>query len=251
MGYRFGNLVVALAALGLAETAVWWFGSGRGPGYLTLLGGVIAAYSLDRLLDAPASERRRVAVRFAPPLLAGAALVCIGLWRVPAHLPLVALLGVMGGAYVPLKRYVPKGVLTAGAWSLAVTWLPSAAMPSVAAGWPVALCVFLVVGANAILCDALDVEADRRNGVRGLGPWLGARGASAVAAAAAAVGGVLAVLLGPWPLVVAAVPLLCIGLIRPGELMRGRRRPLIDLMLVLPGVLALCLRAVGSGASGG
>ena len=241
ISYAIGNLVVVLAALSLAETTVWWFGGGRGWGLVTLLGGVIAAYSLDRLVDATAGERRRVLVRFGPALLVGCAMVTAGLIKVPGHLLLVVLLAVMGGAYVPLKRVVPKGVLTAGAWAIAVVWLPGAQPPTLAAGWPVAVCVFLIVSANAILCDALDVEIDRAKGVRGLAPWLGARRASLVAAILACGGGVLAVLHGPWPVAVAAGVLAIAGVVR--DVPRGveLRRTALDLVLVLPGMVVVCL----------
>jgi 4-hydroxybenzoate polyprenyltransferase len=241
MSYAIGNLVVVLAALSLSETTVWWFGGGHGWGLLTLIGGVIAAYSLDRLIDAAGSERRRVLLRFGPALLVGCALVASGLIKVPGHLLLVMLLAVMGGAYVPLKRVVPKGVLTAGAWAIAVVWLPGAQAPTIASGWPVAVCVFLIVSANAILCDALDVEIDRAKGVRGLAPWLGARRASLVAAMLACGGGVLAVLHGPWPLAVAAGALGVAGVVR--DVPRGvdLRRTALDLVLVLPGMVVLWL----------
>lgn len=241
ISYAIGNLVVLLAALSLAETAVWWFGGGRGWGLVTLLGGVIAAYSLYRLVDATAGERRRVLVRFGPALLVGCAMVTAGLIKVPGHLLLVVLLAVMGGAYVPLKRVVPKGVLTAGAWAIAVVWLPRAQPPTLAAGWPVAVCVFLIVSANAILCDALDVEIDRAKGVRGLAPWLGARRASLVAAMLACGGGMLAVVHGPWPLAVAAGGLMLAGLVRHLPRNTDLRRTSLDLLLVLPGMVVLCL----------
>lgn len=243
LSFVLGNLVVVLAALSLSETTVWWFGSGRGWGSLTLVGGVIAVYSLDRMRDAEAVSRRKMIGRFGPAFVAGCAMVVVGLVTVPTHVPLVALLAIIGGAYVPLKRTVPKGVLTAGAWAIALVWLPSAQTPTVAAGWPVAVCLFLIVIANAILCDALDVEIDRAKGVRGLAPWLGARRASAVAAVLACGGGVLAVVHGPWPLAVAASSLILAGAVP--DVPRGveLRKMALDLVLVMPGVILLVMAA--------
>jgi 4-hydroxybenzoate polyprenyltransferase len=241
IGFVLGNLVVVLAVLGLSEAAVWWLGGGRGWGSLTLVGGVMAAYSLDRVLDAPQTERKRVTLRFLPPLLVGSGMVAVGLWKVPSHLWLVALLALFGGAYVPLKKFVPKGVLTAGAWAMGVVWLPGARTPTFAEGWSVALCTLLIVGANAVLCDTLDVDADRRNGVRGLGPWLGEAKASAVATAMAVAGGVTAFTTGAWPLAAAALPLAIAGVVRGWPKARETRRTALDLVLVLPGVVCLCL----------
>ena len=97
----------------------------------------------------------------------------------------------------------------------------------------------MIVIANAILCDALDVEIDRAKGVRGLAPWLGARRASVVAAILACGGGVLAVVNGPWPLAVAAGGLVLAGAV-PDE-PRGveLRKMALDLVIVLPGVVVL------------
>ena len=241
MHFVLGNLAVVLAALGLSEAVVWWFGGGRGWGSLTLIGGVAAAYSLDRLLDAPAAERRRVMLRFLPPLAVGAGMVAFGLWRVPSQWMLILVLAVCGGAYVPLKRFIPKGMLTAGSWAAAVVWLPCAQPPTIQAGLPVALCVLLIVAANAALCDALDVEIDREKGVRGLAPLLGARRASWLAAVAAGMGGAMAITIGPWPLAVAAAPLMVTGILPASGFFSGWRRTLLDLMLALPGAVALWL----------
>ena len=239
--FVLGNLVVVLAALGLSQVVVWWFASDRGWGSLTLVGGVIAAYSLDRFLDAPSTRRRRILARFGPPLAIGAALVLTGLWLVPAHLPLAAVLALLAGPYVPLKRVLPKSVLTASGWTLAVVWLPGTPIPSLRAGLPVAACIFLIVGANAILCDALDVDEDRQRGIRGLGPWLGAARASRIASVLAISGAVLSFTLGPWPLAAAAAPLALAGLSLTPPHQREWRRTLFDLALVIPGVVAAFL----------
>lgn len=241
MQILLGNIVVVLAALGLSEAVVWWFGGGRGWGSLTLIGGVVAAYSLDRLLDATAEERRWVALRFVPPLAVGAGMVATGLWRVPSQWMLIAVLAVCAGAYVPLKRFIPKGVLTAGCWAAAVVWLPCAQPPGVGDGLPVALCVLLIVGANAILCDALDVEIDRAKGVRGLAPLLGAKRVSWIAAGAAGAGAAMAITIGPWPLAVAAVPLMITGIVPASGFFSGWRRTFLDLMLALPGAVTVWL----------
>ncbi len=241
MDLLFGNLVVILVALGLSQVVLWWFASDRGWGSLTLIGGVIAAYSLDRLLDAPEEQRRRVFGRFVPPLVVGSGAVVAGLVIVPAHWFIVAGLALIAGAYVPLKRVLPKGALTASGWAVAIVWLPCAVTPTLAAGVPIAICVFVIVIANAMLCDALDVDIDRQHGVRGLGPWLGARTVSRIAAVLAIAGGFLAFALGPWPLAAAAIPLAIFGCLPPVRGGPNLQRTALDLVLVLPGIVAAFL----------
>jgi 4-hydroxybenzoate polyprenyltransferase len=150
-------------------------------------------------------------------------------------------LALIAGAYVPLKRFLPKSVLTATGWTLAVVWLPGTPAPLLRAGLPVAVCLFLIVGANAILCDALDVDEDRRRGIRGLGPWLGAVRASRIASVLALTGAVLSFTLGPWPLAAAAAPLALAGLSPIPPHQREWRRTFFDLALVLPGLVAAFL----------
>jgi hypothetical protein len=241
MNLALGNLLVILAAIGLAEPSVWWFRGSRSWGYLILLGGVTAAYALDRLLDAPTPHRSQVARRFIPPLILGAGIAAYSLAQSPSLFPLVALLALMAGLYVPLKRYIPKGVLTAGAWAMAVTWLPPSTTPDALAGLPFAAAVLLVVGANALLCDAQDVEADRANGIRGLAPLLGEARASRIAAILALLGSSIAMAAGPWPLAAAGFPLSLAGLFPPAPMNKGRRRTLLDLALVLPGIITFAL----------
>jgi len=243
LAFVIGNVVVVLAALGLSQTTVWWFGGGRGWGTMTLLGGVIAVYALDRVRDAAMADRSTMVARFGGPFVLGCVMVVAGLALVPKHVPIVLALAIVGGAYVPLKRLVPKGVLTAGAWATALVWLPGATTLSVSAGMPVAASLFLIVIANAVLCDALDVESDRAKGVRGLAPWLGARRASLAAAVLAFGGGVLAVLHGPWPLAVAAGGLMVACAVP--DVPRGVewRKIALDLVMVLPGAVVVALGA--------
>lgn len=72
------------------------------------MGGVVTAYPLDTLLDAPDNRRATVAARFGPALRASGVLVLLGLWHVPAHRPLIATLGLLLGMYAPLKGTIPK-----------------------------------------------------------------------------------------------------------------------------------------------
>ncbi len=238
MSLLIGILVPVLAVLGLSQVTVWWFDAARGWGSAVLVAGVGAAYSLDRILDAEAHERRAALRALGPILVACAAAVAVALWRDQEHRQIVALLALLAGCYVPLKRVIPKSLITGTAWAIAVVFLPCIDMPSLTAGMPLVWCMLLITAANALLCDALDVDRDRAAGVRGLAPWLGAKWASLIAALLATLGGVLSVALGPWPLVAAAAPLAMAGVLPPSS---PRRRIALDLLLVLPGVLTLCL----------
>lgn len=61
-------------------------------------------------------------------------------------------------------------MITASGWALAIEWLSCARVLTVPEGLTLAGCVFLIVGANAMRCDALDVDDDRVKGIRGIGP---------------------------------------------------------------------------------
>lgn len=241
MLFTLGNLIVVLAALSLSQVTVWRLDAHRGPGTLILIGGVIAAYTLDRFIDADAGSRKSLRARTAFAFLIAAALIVTGLLRAPNHLPLAAALALIAGAYVPLKRLAPKGVINAAAWAAAVVWLPCDSAPSFAQVWPLALCMFLLVAANAILCDTLDIETDRSNGVRGLAPWLGERRAARVAAALAIVTATASIALGLWPLVTAAIPLACLGLLPIRLPERNLQRIATDLLMIIPGASCLVL----------
>jgi hypothetical protein len=231
------NFLPVLAALGLSQVAVWWFGCARGWGSLTLLCGAFAAYALDRLIDAPSARRRPAFLRILPGLVVSGGLMVTALAHDRRHLALAALLSLVAGAYVPLKRVLPKNLLAAGGWAAAVVWLPCATPPTLRMGAPLALCVWLVVMANTLLCDALDVIPDRAQGVRGLGPWLGGPWASWLGAAFALSGGALSCILGPWPLALAAGPLVLAGLTPALSPAATPRRAWLDLAVALPGLV--------------
>ncbi len=91
-------------------------------------------------------------------ILSTGLLACSAWWR----MQVCCLLGIIAGAYVPLKRLVPKNVLTTVAWTAATSTLPFATQPaidSVYLGTVVA--VALIMLANTIVCDLPDYDIDK------------------------------------------------------------------------------------------
>jgi 4-hydroxybenzoate polyprenyltransferase len=174
----------AAAALSLAVSACGT--SATGLGLALLAGGTMAGYGLDRLIDRrhldPPFLRRALTLAIGTAALAALALAATAPWR----MKVCTLLGVLAGAYVPLKRMIPKNLLTTTAWTIAVMGLPHADAPDFtdrhAAAW---IAVALIMFANTTLCDLNSVEDDRRHGVRGLAPKFGATVAACVAGLAA------------------------------------------------------------------
>jgi len=242
------NLIVLLAAASLALTTRHWArahgapGAAFGPGLLILIGGVLAAYALDRFLDAPDRAARRA--RLTPAALSvavGAALIADGLALAPRHLPLTCALAALAAAYIPIKRWVPKGLPNALAWGAATVWLPLDAPLRPAGAAPLALAVALTVLANAILCDTLDIDADRAAGVKSLAVWLGPRSARAAAATAALCASAAALAAGAAPLLAATLPLTAAAaLMRPRN--RAAQRLALDAMILTPGLFILLLQ---------
>lgn len=160
-----------------------------------------------------------------------------------AHLPLwlpVAVLAGFGLFYIPLKRFIPKNLLTAAAWTLTLVVLPFDALPvGEAAQWGAAA-VFLTIYAAATLCDVPDVAEDARAGVRGLTTLLGGVTAARVAGGIALVAAVLAVLAGVWGAAVPALACAALGFGAAGWLERSPVGQFwVDALLVVPGLLVL------------
>ncbi|MFT3687175.1 MAG: hypothetical protein QM783_20010 [Phycisphaerales bacterium] len=248
-----GHVVAVLAAWSLAQVVVWRHGGdapggGWGLGSMALFGGVLGAYALDRLVDAQPPRRRSFVQLCVLVMFVGGVLVAAGVACVPRIAPVVAGLSVVAVAYVPLKRWAPKGLLVAGAWSVACVWLPCERALGTAEGTPTAACIALVVLANVVLCDTQDIETDRLRGVVGVAPWLGARRAAAIAACLAVAGGAASVWLGVWPLACAALPLALMGWWCNRTKRRTRRAWVVltaDVLMVLPGVAAIATRIAG------
>ncbi len=155
-------------------------------------------------------------------------------------LPMVAILAGLGLFYIPLKQFIPKNLLTALAWTLAVVELPFDSLPFTPPVIFGAAAVFLTIYAAATLCDVPDVVADARAGVHGLSTRLGAQAAARVAGAIAAVAALAAVSAGAVTLAVPAVLCAALGFGAAGWLEGSPAGQFwVDALLVLPGVLAV------------
>lgn len=214
------------------------------PGLLLVATGTMSAYGLDRWIDSrdrdPLPLRRALAVCVLLAATVTAILACTAWWR----FEVCAALGLIAGAYVPLKRFVPKNVLTTVAWTTAIATLPFAQRPPLDAVFGASvLSVALIMAANTVLCDIPDFAADRQAGVRGITPRFGPRAGAAAAVAFGGLGTVVAGDAGRWGLAVTAfgLALLAILLVRNP----GRRvfRLLADaLVTVIPGPVAWFFR---------
>ena len=211
-------------------------------GAATLLGGILAAYSLDRIIDRSTADRAQL-----QPLLVLTCLVGIILCGVAiAHLPLqtAALVPVLGTAsllYPRLKRFaIVKAALLPGIWIWAVTALP---FPDGSwLGWhallgPVAAPLLLLNAAGCILCDLKDESRDRRAGVRSVPVMYGATATARIAGGLTLVAATLA-LFEHRPGIVLGATALGIASTTPSLLAIDAVGPLlVDVILTLPGIL--------------
>lgn len=232
----------AAAATSLA-VALWHTDATFG-GLFLVACGTMAAYGLDRLLDRreldPPELRRTLRIAVLLAAAGTGVLACSSWWRFRA----CAALAVIAGGYVPLKRHIPKNVLTTVAWTTAVATLPGAGSPPADAAFGASvLAVAAIMAANTILCDVPDVEADRRAGVRGITPRLGARAGGAVAAGFGVLGCAVALSADRYGLALTAgtLAVLAASLGRHPERLRLRRAA-DAVVTLLPGPLALLLR---------
>ncbi len=215
-----------------------------GLGLLLVASGTIAAYGLDRLIDRrerdPRRLRRAILLCVGVAAVVGGVLACTAWWR----FKVCTMLGVVAGAYVPLKRYIPKNVMTAICWTAAVATLPFDGQPPLDPAFgATVLAVALIMAANTVLCDIPDVVADRRSGVRGFTPRFGPRAGGIAALTFGCLGAAVAGSVGRWGLAATALGLafLAIPMARYPE--RRRLRMLADgIVTVLPGPLALLFR---------
>ena len=138
-------------------------------GLLLVACGTMAAYGLDRLIDKrntdfPAFRNALLLCVLAASLATGI-LSCSAWWRIWV----CSVLALIAGAYVPLKRIIPKNVLTSVAWTTATATLPFSTRPTIDSTFIASVVtVALIMLANTILCDIPDVTADRQAGVRGV-----------------------------------------------------------------------------------
>lgn len=229
---------------------------GRGPdplGLVALLAGVLAGYSLDRVLDAPRPDAAmpEPGERMRRLLLGVGGLAAIVCGAAALHLPfgsavVVPTLGTIAVLYPRLKRQLPtKLLLLPTVWGLAVVALPFPdgslfAWRSLAQ--PVVAVLFLLVAAGCLLCDLKDERADAAAAVPSLAVLVGGARAARIAAGLALLGAILAfaidepeLSIGGALLAVPAMhaPLLAVDVLGP---------LLVDVLLSLPGFLVV-LRA--------
>lgn len=165
-------LSIAMAR-SLGATVDWW-------GVLACVAGVHGAYRFDSLADRLGfrglwRDRHLWGVIFDGALVACAALAS------PRLIAPLVFLSLAGLFYIPLKRWIPKSLLTAGAWTGTVFALSLAGHAMTADSAMAAAALFLAVASNANLCDLADVEDDRNNQVVGFGVMLGARATARIA----------------------------------------------------------------------
>lgn len=224
------SLAVALAQSWQIALNFW--------GLIACMAGICAAYAWDGLLDAP-TDGYRWGWRHAHFAVSGAVLFAAILFHRQLLLP-VLVLGALGFLYIPLKRHIPKNLLTAAAWTLAVVVLPFDTLPVDAVVIGSAAAIFLLIYAAAVLCDVPDVAEDRLAGVCGLAPKFGEMRAAKIAAVLALANVALSVVLGAWTLAAPALIFAALGFFSVGWLARSSvSRFAVDALLVLPGVLML------------
>jgi len=212
-------------------------------GLLLAASGTAAAYGLDRLIDRrgydPEPLRQLLVVCVLVASAGAGILACTAIWRFKVCL----ILGLIAAAYVPLKRYIPKNILTTFAWTAAVANLPFAEPPPWnATFYSAVMAVACIMAANTILCDIPDVDADRKAGVRGVTPWLGTRAGAFAAVTFALLGFISAGWVGRWGLAVTAATLAALALLLAKQPEQGRYRLAADAVVtLLPGPITWVL----------
>lgn len=213
-------------------------------GLLLLACGTMSGYGLDRLID----RRHLDSVTTRRALMAGVGLssvlafglACTAVWR----FEVCVVLGVMAGGYVPLKRIIPKNMLTVPAWTIAVCALPFASAPDGTGRFAgAAAAVAMIMLANTVLCDLPNVEEDRRAGVLAFAARFGARAGAIFAGLAAVLGTASALRHDHWGLAVTAAALVPMAVLMGADPHRRGARQAVDLVVtLLPGPLTLLFR---------
>jgi len=171
---------------------------------------------------------------------ATAVLACTAWWRLEVCL----VLGVIAGASIPLKKDVPKNVLTVEGWTGATATLPFAGAPPMdSAYWAAVATVACIMAANTIVCDLPDVQADCKAGVRGLTPMLGVQAGAAAAVFFGSLGAEVAAWAGRWGLATTSLTLPPLAVLLARNPQQGKFRRLADwVVTAFPGPLALLFR---------
>lgn len=213
-------------------------------GLLLLACGTMAAYGLDRLIDNRDSDPPdlRNALALSVLIASGVTglLACTAWWR----FQVCGVLALIAGAYVPLKRIIPKNVLTTVAWTTATATLPFSGQPPVEPAFGASVvAVALIMLANTILCDIPDFAADRQSGVRGVTPWLGPRAGAITAVLYGLLGAIVASSVGRWGLAATSFGLAVLAILSASNSKRHLYRLLADgLVTFIPGPLAFFFR---------
>ncbi|HUU34783.1 MAG TPA: hypothetical protein VMW48_12010 [Vicinamibacterales bacterium] len=155
-----------------------------------LLVGIVAAYSLDRVLDAPPSltppMRRTLIVTVAATTLAG---VCLLPWLPLRTALLVPVLGALAVGYPAVKRLpFSKALLVPLIWTWSTIALPFDDGSWLGWHWmrePIAAPLFLLIAAGCLLCDLKDSARDRAAGVPSVPAAVGSAAAAWIAMALA------------------------------------------------------------------
>lgn len=234
------------AVLGWSTAVVVQRATGQPPnrwGLATLLFGIVAAYTLDRLVEPPLAGTPRWLTRVLRATSALAVALCaIAASRLPVETAaLVPLFGSASLLYPRLKRVrFMKTMAVPAVW----TWA-SLALPFGDGSWlgwrtlqfPVAMPLMLLIAAGCMLCDLKDEQADRRAGVPSVPALLGPIPTVRIAMALVLLAAAFAVAEHRPGLVLTACAL---GLttVSPSLLATDAAGPLlVDVVLTLPGIL--------------
>lgn len=213
-------------------------------GVATLLSGILAAYSLDRVFDPSDRSQTRGVFRV---LLVSVGLVAslacaAAAWHLPLNtLAIVPLLGAVSLSYPRLKR-VPmvKSIVLPAVWIWAVLALPFNGGSLF--GWrvllhPVVAPLLLLNAAGCLLCDMKDEVSDRAAGVQSLPAMFGRTTSLRLAITLSVAAAALAMIEQRPGILVSAVALSATTF-KPALISEDAIGPLlVDAILTLPGVL--------------
>ena len=212
-------------------------------GVAALLCGIVAAYSLDRVLDPAAHAPPRWMMRVLAVMGVLAALACgVAALRLP--LRTAALVPALGAASLLYPRLKALGLTKTVALPLVWTWAVIA-LPFNDGSWlgwhalanPVAPSLLLLVASGCLLCDLKDEAVDRSAGVRSIPARLGGAATVRIAATLALAAAGLALAEHRTGLAVSAAALGA-ATASPGLLATEAVGPLlVDVILTLPGIL--------------
>jgi hypothetical protein len=232
--------------LGWSLTIVVHRATGRAAdpfGLALFLCGIVAVYSLDRVLDASHGED----ASWLRPVLwvsgIAASLACGWLlFQLPLRSAVLApVMAVTALAYPALKRPpFSKTLVVAVVWTWAAIALPFHDQSWFGWRWillPVSIPLLLLMASGCLLCDLSDIRSDRAARVLTAPVLLGGAMTARIAVGLAALGAVCALGVHRPGLAVGGLGLAALGLF-PSLLARDTIGPLIvDVALTLPGVL--------------